>query len=464
MGQNFIGCDRDQVLLMPPDLRDWLPEGHLAWFVIDAVAELDLAAFFGSYRQDGLGRAAHDPAMMVALLLYAYAVGERSSRRIERRCVEDVAFRVIAANVAPDHATVARFRVRHEDALGDLFGEILGLCARAGLVSVGVLALDGTKIHADASVAATRTYRQIAEEVLADAAAVDAAEDEQFGDRRGDELPAELADPKRRRQRLREAKRELQAQWQTRAQDVGSSRPERLQEAKRRLEEEHAVEVRAQDEHEQWRARRQGELGARPPTVAAVGPQPAGRVNTTDPDSRPVKTRRGFIQGYNAQAVATAQQIVVAADVILGSSDGGQLEPMITQAQTELARADVTDPVEVVVADAAYWSQAQINRLDHKGIEALIPPDSPSNTRPPPKGKHAGPYAVMRDKLKTPRATDLYCQRQWMIEPIFAQTKFNRKADRFQRRGMPACRSEWRLITATHNLLKLWRHTTPQTA
>src|SRR5919106_5633270 len=162
MPQNFLACDREQELLLPPSLREWLPEDHLAWFVIDAVAQLDLAAFYTAYRADGHGRAAHDPAMMVALLLYCYALGERSSRRIERRCVEDIAARVICANRVPDHTTIARFRQRHEAALAELFGEVLWLCAEAGLVRVGVIAVDGTKVHANASHHATRDYEQIA--------------------------------------------------------------------------------------------------------------------------------------------------------------------------------------------------------------------------------------------------------------------------------------------------------------
>jgi len=168
MPQNFIECDREQVLLMPPSLRDWLPEDHFAWFVLAAVAEMDLSGFYASYRQDGHGRAAHDPAMMVALLLYAYALGRRSSRAIERACVEDVACRVIAANQAPDHCTIARFRQRHEAALGSLFSEVLGLCAEAGPAQVGLIAVDGTKVHANASRDATRDYGQIAQEILAD--------------------------------------------------------------------------------------------------------------------------------------------------------------------------------------------------------------------------------------------------------------------------------------------------------
>src|SRR5215208_6205544 len=193
MAPNFLACDRDQELLLPPSLREWLPEGHLAWFVIDAVAALDLRLFYAVYRDNGQGRAAHDPAMMVALLLHSYAIGERSSRRIERRCVEDVATRVICANQRPDHTTIARFRQRHERALAELFGEMLALCAESGLVRVGVIAIDGTKVHANASQHATRSYEEIAREILAEADAVDAAEDEQFGERRGDELPPELA-------------------------------------------------------------------------------------------------------------------------------------------------------------------------------------------------------------------------------------------------------------------------------
>jgi transposase len=193
MAQNFIACDREQELLLPPSLREWLPQEHLAWFVLDAVAEMDLAAFYASYRDDGWGRAAHDPAMMVALFVYAYAIGVRSSRAIERRCHDDVAFRVITANHAPDHATIARFRARHEAAIAGLFGDVLALCARSGLVRVGVVAVDGTKIAAAATHHATRSYEQIAREILEDAARIDAAEDELYGDARGDELPEGLA-------------------------------------------------------------------------------------------------------------------------------------------------------------------------------------------------------------------------------------------------------------------------------
>ena len=178
MAQNFLPCDRDQELLLPPSLREWLPEDHLAWFVLDSVAELDLDGFYSAYRSDGWGAAAHDPRMMVALLLYAYSIGVRSARGIERRCSEDVAFRVIAANRVPDHATIARFRARHERAISELFSGVLSLCARAGLVRVGIVAIDGTKIAAAATHHANRGYDQIAREILEEAGRIDAAEDE----------------------------------------------------------------------------------------------------------------------------------------------------------------------------------------------------------------------------------------------------------------------------------------------
>src|SRR5919108_2202596 len=192
MAPSFVACDREQPFLLPPDVRDWLPEDHFAWFVIDAVERIDMAAFYVAYREDGRCRPAYEPAMMVALLLYAYARGIRSSRVIERACVEDVAFRVVAAQQRPDHATIARFIERHEAALAGLFGEVLLLCARSGLAKVGVIAIDGTKVHANASRDANVDYEQLAREIIEEAKAIDAAEDELYGDRRGDELPEEL--------------------------------------------------------------------------------------------------------------------------------------------------------------------------------------------------------------------------------------------------------------------------------
>src|SRR4051812_1698112 len=249
MAQNFLSCDRDQELLLPPSLREWLPEDHLAWFVLEAVGEMDLAAFYAAYRQDGWGRAAHDPAMMVALFVYAYAVGVRSSRGIERHCRDDVAFRVITANQAPDHATIARFRARHEQAIAGLFGEVLALCARAGLVRVGLVAVDGTKVSADATHHATRSYEQIAREILEEAARIDAAEDELFGEARGDELPEGLRTSGDRRKVLREAKQALDAERATQAKPIPRGRSERLVEGRRRLRQEWELELHGVTEH-----------------------------------------------------------------------------------------------------------------------------------------------------------------------------------------------------------------------
>jgi transposase len=438
-----------------------LPESHLAWFVIEAVAELELSGFYASYRADGHGRAAHDPAMMVALLLYCYAIGERSSRRIERRCVEDVATRVICANQAPDHTTVARFRQRHESALAELFGEVLALCAESGLVRVGVVAVDGTKVAANAAPQATRDYEQIAREILAEADAVDAEEDERFGDARGDELPPELQTAQGRRGWLREAKRRLDERRAAEARPIPKSRPDRLKEAKRRLEEEHRVECQANAAYEAYRARgvmKDGRRFGRPPDPFQPPPAPIGKINLSDLDSRNVKTSRGWVQGYNAQAVCTEDQIVIAADVTVDSPDFGHLEPMITAACNELARAGVEQSPDVVLADAGYWHHVQMERLVADGMAVLVPPDAKKRAASRP-GWDGGLYAFMRRVLATDHGGALYAKRQVMIEPVFADTKFNRGIDRFLRRGRAAATSEWRLTTAAHNLLKLWRHT-----
>jgi transposase len=462
MAQNFIACDREQELLLPPSLREWLPEDHLAWCVLDAVDAMDLKAFFAGYREDGWGRAAHDPAMMVALLLYCYAIGERSSRRIERGCRDDVAVRVITANQAPDHTTIARFRQRHETALGELFGEVLALCAEAGLVKVGVIAIDGTKVHANASQHANRDYEQLAREILDEAAEVDRLEDEQFGDARGDELPPELSTAQGRRGWLREAKRRLDDRRAEEARPIPASRPARLKEAKRRLDEELDVECRANAAYEAYRARgvmKDGRRFGRPPDPYQPPATPAGKINVTDPDSRNVKTSRGWVQGYNAQAAVTAEQIVIAAEVSVDSPDFGHLEPMVNATERELTAIGIDTLPEVVLADAGYWHHVQMDAIVSRGMQVLIPPDAGKRKGERP-GWNGGLYAFMRRVLATEHGGGLYAKRQGMIEPVFADTKYNRRCDRFQRCGRSAARSEWRLITATHNLLKLWRHTT----
>jgi transposase len=438
MPQNFLGCDREQAMLMPPSLREWIDDDHLAWLVLDVVGEIDLGEFYGAYRADGHGRAAHDPAMMVALLLYSYALGQRSSRAIERRCHEDVPTRVICANQAPDHTTIARFRARHQDALAKTFTQVLALCARAGLVSVGVVALDGTAMAANASPQATRSYASIGQEVdrmLAEAEQIDAAEDAEHGSSRGDELPAELADRRSRLERLRRCREELEA--------------------------DQAQVQAAYDDNLAWRAEWEAEHGRRLAGRKPSAPDPDGLakrcINTTDPDSRKIiRTGKTAVQGYNAQAVATAGQIILAAGLTQQANDSGQLEPMIGAALRELERAGIDQQPETVLADGGYWNTAQITALGHQGLQVIVPTKSSTRTKARTLSPRQGPEAQRIDKvLETREGAALYRKRQHIIETVFARTKFLRGITRFQRRGLAACRAEWQLIATGHNLLKL---------
>jgi transposase len=455
MAQNFLPCERDQPLLLPPDLRDWLPEDHLAWFVIASVEALDISAFYAAYRADGHGRSAHDPRMMVALLLYAYATGERSSRRIERRCHEDVAYRVIAAGRIPDHATIARFRARHEDALAGLFTQVLGLCVEAGIASAAVLAVDGTKLAADASGRRNMGHEEIAREILAEAGRIDAAEDEIHGDRRGDELPEQISTHGGRREWIREALRRQREEREADPGPVPRDRAGRLELCCRRLEDGHRTVVEAHRAYEE--ARRAAPRRGRPPGSVEPPAQPGGEVNTTDPDSQRMRSPHGFLQGYNAQAVTNEAQVVVAAEVLTEGNDSRALVPMVDLATTELERAGSAERPGIVLADAGYRSADQVDRVREGGAIPLVPPDGHSRGAPDPGGG-AGPDGFMRRVLRTPTGAALYRRRQWMIEPVFADIKVNRRAGRFRRRGLGAVRSEWRLLTATHNLLKLHRH------
>jgi transposase len=483
MSQNFLECDREQAFLMPPDPRDWLPEDHLAWFVLASVEEMDLSAFFAAYRRDGWGRAAFEPSMMVSLLLYAYARGERSSRGIERRCVEDVAYRVIAAQQNPDHATIARFRARHEDALAELFTEVLALCKQAGLVKVGVIAIDGTKVHANASHHSNLDYEQLAREILKEAGEIDAAEDELYGDARGDELPEHLRTSEGRRAALKEAKRKLEcdraeksakteaagqvespgvkveldsevivARTQGRegwlrearhqldehrrreAKPIARSRAERLLESERRLQQDLAVERHANEAYEHYRAHgrdTQGRRLSRPPKPYEPPATPAGKINTTDPDSRNVKTPRSYTQGYNAQAVVNDEQIVLAAEVSASSPDFGHLQPMVKATKRELQAIGVAETPGVAVADSGYWNEEQMdNVVANEHVQVLIPPDAGKRNTPRP-GWDGGRYTSMREVLATDYGGGLYRRRKAMVEPVFAQTKHNRRITQF---------------------------------
>lgn len=460
MPQNFLPCVREQELLLPPSMSDWLADDHLAWFVLDAVAELDLEPFYVAYRSDGWGAAAHDPAMMVALLIYSYAIGERSSRGIERRCRDDVAFRVITASRVPDHATIARFRRRHEAELGELFGQVLGLCGQAGLVRVGVVAVDGSKFRADASDKAIRTYEQIAAEILAEANELDAAEDEIHGPARGDELPPGLARRDGRRKWLREALQRLSTEREREGEQVPRDRSQRLATCQRRLVEDWQTERFANREYEAHWQRGAIERGRQAmgsgPAPFTPPPRPQGKLNTTDPDARRMKLGREFRPAYNAQVVTTEQQIVLAAELTTDGVDFQQLDPMLKAAECELGELGIKEKPGVVLADAGYWSNGHIDALRQRGMIPIVAPDTTRER--PRKNRLGGPYDFMRRVLATDPGGGLYSQRKWMTEPVFAQVKANRRIDRFKRRGYAAARSEWRLIAATHNLLKLHKH------
>lgn len=346
MAVNVRSGDRDQVFLLPPSVRDWLPEGHLAWFVIDVVDELDLAGFYGAYRPDGRGGAVYDPAVMLAVLVYAYCTGERSSRRIERRLVEDVAYRVLAANQVPDHATLARFRRRHQDAIAGLFGQVLGLCVKAGLVDAGVVAIDGTKIAADASFFANRNREDLAAEILREAEETDAAEDQQLGEARGDELPEQWAGGRDRRDRIRAA----------------------LDEIEREKSRDYESRIADRDRKEQETGKKLTGPKPQPDTARRARQRKA---NTTDPHSRIIAhASKGVMQGYNAQAAATQEQIVVAADVAATTNDQPHFVPMATAVTENLTDAGHTGTVGVFLADAGYWTAA--NGTTDVGADVLI--------------------------------------------------------------------------------------------
>jgi transposase len=449
MAYNFLRGDRDQPFLLPPDLRDWLPQGHLAWFVLDVVDQLDLQPFYLAHRDDGHGHPAYDPKLLLGLLLYGYCIGVRSSRQLERRCVEDIAFRVLAANQTPDHVTIARFRARHEQALVGFLVESLRLCAAAGMARVGTVALDGTKLAGNASDKANRTQEKLQAEVaeiLRQAAETDQREDRLFGDARGDELPPELASKAGRLARLRQAKAQLEAEAAAR-------------------EQAYQQRVAAHTAAAKAKGRTPRTLKRRPQEA----PNPEATANATDPDSRFLHTRNGSVQGYNAQAVTTMQQLVVAAELTDEANDVHQLEPMLHATATTLAAAGIDQRPEAALADSGYWSIDNLTTIDG-APELYIPParhgrkGKPRKDGKPSESKSDGLRAAMTAKLKSEDGKARYAKRRETVEPVFGQIKEQQGARRFLRRGMRACNAEWKLLCGTHNLLKLWRHTATQPA
>jgi transposase len=427
------GGDRSQRFLLPPSLDDWLSQDHLARFLAGAVDQLDLRAFARPKRADGRGRRSYDPKMLLTLVLLAWCDGERSSRRIERACRENIAYRWVSGNEAPDHTTISRFIKDQAGALDGLFAQVLRLALAAGMGNLGVVSIDGTKIGADASPQKTWSRDRLETEVRRirdEHQANDADDDERYGDSRGDELPGDLADPDRRDARIQEALRQMEAEDAAAQADYEAREAERVA------------------------SRRPG----RPPNP----PTPTDRkANITDPDCRFMRVPSGFRLGYNAQAAVSQDQLIVAADVTQDRNDTAQLQPMMGAVLDNLDEAAAPRP-DAIAADTGYWnSDIDIDLEDPDAPELLVPPvPSPKRKKLATRGpvpKDATAEQRMERKLATKAGSARYRHRAITTEPVFGQIKASRGITRFRRRGLDAAKSEWFLIATTSNLLKMWR-------
>jgi len=481
MAKGYIPVNRDQQFLLPPDMRDWLPKDHFVWWLVDVVGRLDTKELHRLRRAGAQGRTGYDPDMLLSLLLYAYTHKVRSSREIERLCETDVAFRVICAGHAPDHTTIARFRQAHAPLCEELFAQVLEICAAAGLAQVGVVALDGTKVAANASKDANRSRAQLEaqraqleaeiKEMFAQAEQADVDEDDRFGPRRGDELPAGLAGPEGRMAALDAALAKL-------AEHEARHRPNKAKVWRARVD---LTEQKLAAARAAWAARQatkdrrgmkprypegqqvariEANLARARAKAKATGKAAANRaqVNLTDPDSRLMTTPAGWAQAYNAQAVVNYVGIIIAANVFCDPNDMALFRPMLA----ELAELEpVVGPVGVVLADAGYCSDTNLaapgpTRLVATKKARLTRADKATTCGPAPEG--LSPRAAMEHALRTPEGRHLYKQRSWTVEPGFGNLKHNLGFGRFSRRGREAARAEWHLVTAGANLLKLFRY------
>jgi transposase len=488
MAYGYMRGQREQLFLLPPSMLDWLEEGHLAYFLIDAIELLDTSAFDEVHPSDGAGRPAYDPEMMLTALVYAYATGMRSSRAIEAACRSDLAFRVICANLVPHFTTIASFRARHEEAIEAFFVEVVKLCHRAGLASLGQIAIDGTKIGSDAALDKNRDadwIRAEIDKILGEAAEVDATEDAET------RLFSSLVDePLRRRgdrlARLQAALGAVEAEEAAARAQVAASATRATEEAQagrklpgRKPKDPQAALARAEADlaaTKQKAARapesdnlatavaRATEALCEAKRVAAEAPKAKVVANVTDPESRIMKTQTGWVQGYNVQAAVNADQVVIAYALTQGHNDVGQLMPMIAATEAVAAKAGIDEPIGLVTADAGYWSEenataAGPDRLiattkDWKQRKAAR--EMGATTGPPPKD--ASPLEAMEHRLRTEEGAASYATRSHTVEPVFGDTKENRGFRRFMRRGLTAADSEAALIFAVHNLLKVYHH------
>lgn len=449
MSKTFRPYAPEQSELLPPSPREWLPSDHVAYFILDVVKELDLSALMARYEEELRGYPPYHPRMMVALLLYAYCVGVASSRRIERRTHEDIAFRVIAAGQHPDHTVISEFRRKHLDVLSSLFTQVLALCMKAGLVKLGHVALDGTKLKANASKHKAMSYdrmkeqeRQLAskvEELLKAAEAADATEDKLYGkNKHGDELPAELKRAETRLARIREAKAALEAE---------------------------AKAARAAAEKEKMRDEDDPPPAGPTPLPSHQvqsepdgSPKPKAQRNFTDAESRIQKTKDGFVQGYNAQAaVDDAHQVIVAQALTNQPPDVEHFTPMLEQMVENCG----TTPA-IVSADAGYFSEENLTRAAELGTDAYIATGrlKHGDVEPPVRGRAPEgmtPKQWMNRRLRTKEGRAVYSRRKAIAEPPFGQIKHARGFRQLLLRGLEKARGEWALICTTHNLLKLYR-------
>ena len=454
MAHFFRQPDRRQRFLLPVDMMDWLPDGDIVHVIVDAVGLMDLSDFEATCKVGRAGQPPFAPAMLLGLLIYAYSHGVLSSRAIERLCRRDAGYRFIVGDDVPDHSVIARFRQRHAERMKGVFLQVLELCREAGLIRLGLVALDGTKVKANASLDANRTASTIGEQinrVLAEAEATDAREDRQFGpDAGGPALPGDLKRRGDRLARLKACQEKLQAQAA-----AAASRQENNIAARK-------AEEQASGRRKRGRKPKEPDPSVDPDTVA----------NTTDPQSGILKTRRGWVQGYNAQAVVTTGQIILAADVTTQANDVRQLTGMLDQAQANIEAVLGEEAVlGAAVADAGYWSEANADsqteecelfiatQKDHKQRAAL-------REAPAPLGRIPKSMTVrerMDRKLRTKRGRALYRQRGASVEPVFGQMKDRQDAGRFSMRGLELCRGEWQLQAAVHNLRKLHRESVRRT-
>lgn len=439
----FLPYEPEKPLLLPPDMRRWLPDDHLALFISDLVDSLDLSEIVDKYLHLEGGHPAYHPAMMLKLIFYGYCVGIRSSRRIEQKTYEDVAFRVLSCDTHPDHSRIADFRKRHLPEISRLFVQVLEICKESGLVKLGHVALDGTKIKAKASKHKAMSYGRMkkrepelaveVDRLLAEAAALDDQEDKKYGKgKRGDELPKELRFKQARLAKIRQAKQALEEQARQQAIEAG------------KLDRDGNPPP-------------DGEAGSKPP---AGVPQDKAQLNFTDPESRIMLdgATKAFVQGYNGQAAVDCEsQVIVAADVTQQANDKQQLVPLVEQIEDNLG--EIPDRV---LADAGYFSEENVKSLTDNFMEPFIPRDRVKHSDPPqaaPRGRIPNDTSVverMLRKLKTKAGKKTYLKRKETIEPVFGQIKEARGIRAFLLRGLEKVKGEWYLICLTHNILKLW--------